>query len=207
MKKCTWCGKQYADEADACAIDGHPLEAVPPAVSPSQGEAGLEEGNPIQKSTDTKAAKRPKGVWIVTTWMVFSAGLLPIAGALFMYFGLSEEERMISGSGLAVALSIALAMITSAVCAWVGFAWARFALIALAVIHYLIAHNLYSFWQSGAVPESRQMFVWTRMVRALISMSVVVLYLLLSRNAKNFFKYYRSGGPTMSCSEPGGSHT
>jgi hypothetical protein len=38
MKKCTWCGKEYVDEASACAIDGHPLKAVRPSPSPSQRE-------------------------------------------------------------------------------------------------------------------------------------------------------------------------
>lgn len=124
--------------------------------------------------------------------MALFAGLLPIAAALFMYFGPPEDERIISASGLAVSLSIALAMIISAVCAWLGHRWARFALIALAVIHYgLIAYNLYSLGQSGSIPESKMMFVWTRMARSLITMTVVVLYLLLSRNAKDFFRHYR----------------
>jgi hypothetical protein len=141
---------------------------------------------------DTTQVKRPKGVWIVTIWMFLFAGLLPIAAALFMYFGPPEEERMITAFGLAVSLSIALAMSVSAVCAWLGHGWARLALIALAVIHYgLIAYNLYSMGQSGAVPESKMMFVWTRMARSLITMTIVVLYLLLSRNAKDFFRDYR----------------
>jgi len=141
---------------------------------------------------DSKSVKRPKGVWIVTLWMALSAGLLPIVTALFMYFGPLQEERIMSASGLALSLSIAIAIIGSAAYAWLGFAWARIALIAFAVIHYgLIAHNLYSFWQSGVLPESRHIFVWTRMVRALITMTAIVLYLILNRNAKNFFRHYR----------------
>jgi hypothetical protein len=104
----------------------------------------------------------------------------------------SADERIMSASGPAVSLSIAVAMIGSAVCAWLGFGWARFALIAPAVIHYgLIARNLYSLGQSGTIPGSKMMFVWTRMARALIAMTVVILYLLLSRNEKDFFRYYR----------------
>jgi hypothetical protein len=30
MKKCTYCGKEYGDEASACAIDGEPLAKFPP---------------------------------------------------------------------------------------------------------------------------------------------------------------------------------
>jgi hypothetical protein len=141
---------------------------------------------------DTTPVKRPKGVWIVTIWMFLFAGLLPIAAALFMYFGPPEDERIMSASGLAVSLSIALAMIVSAICAWLGHGLARFALIALALIHYgLIAHNLYSMGQSGAIPESKMTFVWTRMARSLITMTIVVLYLLLNRNAKDFFRDYK----------------
>ena len=136
--------------------------------------------------------KRPKGVWIVSTWMFSFVGLVPMAVALFMYFGPPEDERIMTGAGLVVSLSIGLATIVSAVCAWLGHGWARFALIAVAVIHYgLIAHNLYRMAEIGAVPESRMTFVWTRIARSLITMTVVVLYLLLSRNAKTFFRDYR----------------
>ena len=41
MKKCTYCGKQYPDEAVVCAADGQPLQpiapgAVPPVTAPHQ---------------------------------------------------------------------------------------------------------------------------------------------------------------------------
>jgi hypothetical protein len=32
MKTCSYCGKQYPDDATACAIDGQPLQAVVPAT-------------------------------------------------------------------------------------------------------------------------------------------------------------------------------
>jgi hypothetical protein len=120
------------------------------------------------------------------------AGLVPIVASLFLYFGPPEKERIITASGLFVSLSISLAIIFTAACAWLGYGWARFTLIVLAVIHYgLIAHNLYSLGHSDEFPETKMLFIWTRMARALISMTVVVLYLLLSRNAKDFFRDYR----------------
>jgi hypothetical protein len=184
MKRCTWCGKECADEADACAIDGHPLESIAAPVSANEGE--------VPDIQESSSPKRPKGIWIVTIWMAFTAGLTSLM-ALFIYFGVPEEERMISDSGVVVSVLIAVAMIASAVCAWGGFNWARFALIALAVVYYSgIARNLYSLWQSGVVPESRQMFVWTRMARAMVTMTAVVLYLLLNKNAKSFFRSYRN---------------
>jgi hypothetical protein len=36
MKRCTYCGKDYPDEASACAIDGQPLrDVVPPPPAPT----------------------------------------------------------------------------------------------------------------------------------------------------------------------------
>jgi len=49
MKKCTWCGKDYADEATACAIDGYLLESVNPSAPPSQGEFVTFQQVPVTK--------------------------------------------------------------------------------------------------------------------------------------------------------------
>jgi len=38
MKKCDYCGKDYPDEADTCAVDGNPLTACL-SVPPMQAEA------------------------------------------------------------------------------------------------------------------------------------------------------------------------
>jgi hypothetical protein len=36
MKKCTYCGKEYGDDASLCSIDGQPLQVfVPPAPVPT----------------------------------------------------------------------------------------------------------------------------------------------------------------------------
>lgn len=32
MKKCTYCGKEYLDEATVCAIDGEPLARIGPKI-------------------------------------------------------------------------------------------------------------------------------------------------------------------------------
>lgn len=39
MKKCTYCGKEYTDEASECAIDGQPLAPFPP--EPALPDGGL----------------------------------------------------------------------------------------------------------------------------------------------------------------------
>src|ERR1700690_3175230 len=41
MKKCTYCGKEYTDEASACAIDGLPLAPFPP--EPALPDDGLRD--------------------------------------------------------------------------------------------------------------------------------------------------------------------
>ena len=34
MKKCTWCGKEYPDDATVCAMDQQPLQSnIPPVIS------------------------------------------------------------------------------------------------------------------------------------------------------------------------------
>ena len=39
MKKCTYCGKEYLDEVDACQADGHPLVTFTPKQAPEPAVA------------------------------------------------------------------------------------------------------------------------------------------------------------------------
>lgn len=40
MKKCTWCGKEYPDEATACEVDSQPLTSLcPPSIPPADAPA------------------------------------------------------------------------------------------------------------------------------------------------------------------------
>jgi hypothetical protein len=131
-------------------------------------------------------------VWAVTIWLGLFAGLLPIGLALFIYFGPARDQGIMSAFGLVISLTIGLAIIGSAIAAWLGHAWARYALIALAVVHYgLLAYNNYNIATSGIAPDNKLPMVWARMVRSLITMTVVVLYLLLSSRARDFFRHYR----------------
>jgi len=54
-----------------------------------------------------------------------------------------------------------------------------------------LAYNNYNIATSGIVPEGKLPLVWARVVRSLLTMTVVVLYLLLSRSARDFFTQYR----------------
>jgi hypothetical protein len=151
--------------------------------------------NAITATEETSAPapiRRPKLVWAVTIWLGLFAGLLPVGLALFIYFGPAKGQGIMSGTGLAISLTIGLAIIGSAIAAWLGHGWARYALIALAVIHYgLLAYNNYNIATSDIVPEGKLPLVWARVVRSLVTMTLVVLYLLLSRSAREFFTHHR----------------
>lgn len=135
---------------------------------------------------------RPKGVWLVTTWLGLFAGLLPVGLALYVYFGPAADLGVISGLGLAISLTVGLAMIACAIAAWRGHGWARYALVGLAVIHYgLLAHNNYHLATSGIAPDDKLPRLWARVFRSLVAMIVVAWYLLLNRQAQGFFKHYR----------------
>lgn len=67
MKRCTKCGKDYPDEATACAIDGQPLAAISPTPPPSQGEsAAVRPGSPIVRAA-------------IVSGVIFLLGVLRIA--------------------------------------------------------------------------------------------------------------------------------
>jgi hypothetical protein len=145
-----------------------------------------------EEATAPTRARRPKLVWAVTIWLSLFGGIFPVGLALFIYFGPARDQGIMSDTGMAITLTLGLAIIGSAVFAWLGHGWARYALIALAVIHYgLLAYNNYNIATSDIVPEAKLPQVWARVVRSLITMTVVVMYLLLSRSARDFFTHYR----------------
>jgi hypothetical protein len=80
MKKCTYCGKEYADDATVCAVDEQPLERVgAPIASPSSTVA-----EPVTHSDDVAAIRAAAnknmlvgGLWcaggILVTALTYSA--------------------------------------------------------------------------------------------------------------------------------------
>lgn len=62
MKKCTWCGKEYPDEATTCAIDDQPLASLTPSRA-----SGEQRNRPPAKPQEEKplaSSARPGGNFI-----------------------------------------------------------------------------------------------------------------------------------------------
>ena len=63
MKKCSWCGKEYSDDASVCPIDQSPLRSDPPASAVPEagrsppGEAALQvpPDEPVLSDEETSA--------------------------------------------------------------------------------------------------------------------------------------------------------
>lgn len=64
MKKCTYCGKEYPEEAVVCTIDQEPLESDSPAPEPtpaSDPEPVDENTNEAQASNTEATIEAPEG--------------------------------------------------------------------------------------------------------------------------------------------------
>jgi hypothetical protein len=61
MKKCSYCGKEYPDEATSCAIDGGQLEALMP-VETRSGRRDRVVSSRSEKHTDKIG---PSGRWLI----------------------------------------------------------------------------------------------------------------------------------------------
>ena len=69
MKKCTYCGKEYPDEAASCALDGQPLTSIDSQPSPQ-----------LQKHSPQVQTSQPK----VIVWFKAYCGLI---GLIFFCYG------------------------------------------------------------------------------------------------------------------------
>jgi len=64
MKKCTWCGKEYPDDATACSLDLQPLVCVaPPPTAPSEAQSGNHEALARRRSLGFRELTRLQNLW------------------------------------------------------------------------------------------------------------------------------------------------
>jgi len=61
MKKCTWCGKEYPDEAERCSIDQEPLRSEPPQTA--QADQRKQSAQPAIVSARRAQPVEPGSAW------------------------------------------------------------------------------------------------------------------------------------------------
>jgi hypothetical protein len=133
--------------------------------------------------------RRPIGVWLLTIWVGLNAGLSPIATLVILY--LREPSRLGSFSPAYLALSVisSLAVLVSAVAAWLLPNQGRYAFVGLSISYYaMVAFNGFSIVTGDAVAEHRESLVWIRAIRAVVVAGVVAWYFLISLRAKEFYE-------------------
>jgi hypothetical protein len=76
MKRCTWCGKKYPDEAIVCSLDQQPLELIAsPSDTPSRSSPQARSGWPPQVVI-------PAVIWVIS-YFVLVAMFSVVVGMLF----------------------------------------------------------------------------------------------------------------------------
>ena len=133
--------------------------------------------------------KRPKGVWILTIWILVMAGLVPLI-ALALFF--------INGSGfnnvyqLIFSVLVALGVIISAISAWAGIKRAKNFLVVFSLIHYLLLA-----YQNGLiayrelVPTDRLALTWGRSIRSIVYSVIIIWYFYISKKTDKFYEQKR----------------
>lgn len=143
--------------------------------------------NPTE--TKQQKAKRPLGIWFLTIWDGFFAGLFPLVTVLAIYLN-AEERMMLEMTFLDLALSVllALSILGAAVEAWRGKTLARIALVVLVTIHYgLLAFNNLSASAADVLSDRMETQALARGLRAIFWIIVNLWYFLLSGRTKAFY--------------------
>jgi hypothetical protein len=133
-------------------------------------------------------APRPVGIWIATIWAGMFAGFFPVAIMLLFCFGPAAGYEMVGPIRLLLSISLGTGVIVAAIGTWMGNSRARSALAVLVVIHYaLIAYQNYQLAVSGVEVRGSVALPWGRVVRSIITASIIAGYLLFSKAARKFF--------------------
>lgn len=131
---------------------------------------------------------RPIGVWFFTIYVGLFAGAVPSVVALWMFVGFPEARDYLTPFTMAGSVLLGFGVLVSSVMAWRGLRWARYALVAFAALHYLgVAYNNYVIASSGMAPEGKEALMWGRVVRSLLTASIVAWYFLLNQKVQEFY--------------------
>jgi hypothetical protein len=81
MKKCSYCGKEYPDEATACSIDGQPLETIGAPAAP--------KAQPVTSAAKPPPAGRPVDPALMTRLRSIHLYLGCIFAPMLLLFAIS----------------------------------------------------------------------------------------------------------------------
>ena len=131
---------------------------------------------------------RPVGLWVITIWVALAAGVLPLAVALYVYFGHIAAAELVSTNQLIFSLVLGIGIIVSAVAAWAGKRWGRIAFIVLSFSYYgIIAYNNYQLAVAPDMPPAIVPRLWGRIANSIATIVAIGAYLMLNRNARRFY--------------------
>ena len=138
------------------------------------------------KSIEDLKVKRPVGIWILTIYLLITAGLVPLIVSVTFFF---NGSGFISIYQLLFSVLVALGVIISAIGAWFGNKLAKDLLIVFGLIHYLLLA-----YQNGYVaireimPADRLTLTWGRSIRSLVYAGIIIWYFRLSKRTDLFYE-------------------
>jgi len=142
---------------------------------------------PRQQETIMERRPRPIGVWIATIWAGLFAGLFPLALMLFFCFGPANGYEIVGPIAVLLSVCLGVGVILAAIGTWTGNGTARYALAALVLIHYgLVAYQNYQLVAAGIEVRGSAALPFGRVVRSILTASLIAGYLLVSRGARSF---------------------
>ena|SRR5690349_1976660 len=117
---------------------------------------------------------RPPGVWILTIYALFFAGLAPLFLSVFLLISGNAAGSFL---GLLFSLLVSTAVIASAIGAWKGSEKARKTLLVFVTLHYVfVALNNFVLLNSGQIPEEEQTRFLGRVLRGFIYPAIYLWY-------------------------------
>ena len=131
--------------------------------------------------------KRPKRLWAAAL-MNIAIGLLSLTMLTMILARPALREQMgTSSAGLALAMSLGIALIVSSALALLGKPWARWLMLAAAAVYYgtLVVQNLQLLSSADLTDLSRQKFV-TNAGRSLLELAINA-WALLSAKTRRYF--------------------